>query len=208
MSRVWLKISLIVFSFFVGLLIFKSSNPRFMAARNPAAIRQVYDFSHLSGSALEIAVKERLVAGIEIHKNDQGFGLSFGHFAFTDSDGQKVLGCQQFKKVILKFEAEGWAVSGSKSVLEVEGPCEFSTDLAQIHPLMIPMARILVEKPGDGDFNYQEAQALSLRFVNIPDEWPRKWVLVGIRVEGNGQNIMVDRNEVSQVLGHPLIISF
>lgn len=208
MKQVLSRIGLIVFSFIMGLVIIQISDKKFINHRDPAAIRQVFDFSRLRGSALEVAVKERLISGINIQKDENGFGLSLGHFAFQKEDGEKTLGCQHFSKVIMSFEAEGYAVSGNKTSMEVEGSCEYSSDLAKINPIVIPMSRILAEKPADGDFNFQEGKSISLKFLNVPEEWPRKWVLIGVRIEGSGQNISVDRNEVMQILGHPLIVSY
>lgn len=208
MKQMWSRIGLVVFSFFIGLIVIRVSEKKFAPQRDPAAIRQVFDFSRLRGSALEIAVKERLISGLDVHKTEQGFGLSLGHFAFQKENGEKTLGCQHFQKVIMSFEAEGYAVSGNKTSMEIEGQCEYSSDLAHINPLVVPMARILAEKPGDGDFNFQEGKNISLKFLNVPEEWPRKWVLIGVRIVGEGQSISVDRNEVTQILGHPLLVSY
>jgi len=207
-NHIWSRIALVAFSFFIGLAVIRFSDRHFQQQRDPAAIRQVFDFSRLRGSALEIAVKERLISGLDIYKSEQGFGLSLGHFAFQKENGEKTLGCQHFSKVAVVFEAEGYAVSGNKTTLEIEGGCEYSSDLAKINPLVIPMARILSERPADGDFNFQEGTPVSLRFLNVPEAWPRKWVLIGVRIEGEGQSISVDRNEVAQILGHPLMINF
>ncbi len=208
MKQAWSRIGLTFFSFCIGLGVVKFSERKFIRQRDPAAIRQVFDFSRLRGSALEVAVKERLISGLDVFKSEEGFGLSLGHFAFQKESGEKTLGCQHFSKVILNFEAEGYAVSGNKTSMEIEGQCEYSSDLARINPLIVPMSRILAEKPGDADFNFQQGKAVSLKFLNVPDEWPRKWVLIGVRIEGAGQSISVDRNEVNQILGHPLMVSY
>lgn len=198
----------VVFSFAVGLLLFSQTKFKSTAGRDPAAIRQSFDFSHLRGSALEVAMKERLLSQVEVIKNENGFGLSLGHFAFQSENGESLLGCQAFSKVTLIFEAEGTAVSGQKTTMEVEGPCQNSGDLARINPIMIPLSRVLSEKPGDGDISYNDQQPVSLRFLNVADAWPRKWVLIGIKMENAAQRVIVDRSEVAHLLGQPLLISF
>jgi hypothetical protein len=197
-------------SFGLGLFLFSISNShRPKGHRDPAAIRQVFDFSHLRGSALEVAMKQRLLAGLDVIKNDQGFGLSLGHFAFQSANGESTLGCQAFNKVILLFEAEGTAVNGQKTTMEVEGPCQNSADLTKINPMMIPLAQILAsEKPGDGDLSFNDKQPISLRFLNVADAWPRKWVLIGVKIESPSQKVLIDRGEVAHLLGQPLIISY
>jgi hypothetical protein len=179
---------------------------RFQSDRNPAAIRQVYDFTHLQGSALSMAVKERLVAGIEVEKDNSGYGISLGHFAFSMESGEKVLGCRAYQKVILDFEAEGMAINGEKPTMTLEGKCEYSNDLVKINPLWIPVARIFGERPGDGEFNDYE-RPVQLKFNNVADHWPRQWVLTGLTMRGDKGEIRVDRSEVGHILGRPFMIN-
>lgn len=201
------RISVFVLFFAVGFGIVVQTSSQFHVARDPAAIRQVYDFTHLRGGALDGAMKQRLVAGIEIFKSEDSFGLGFGHFAFLNESGERTLGCREYAKMILTFEAEGVVVNGEKPVMEVEGACEYSEDLAKINPLQVPVAKILGERPADGEFQYREGREVAVRFTNISDEWPRKWVLVGMKMKGATREMAVDRNDIGRVLGHPLMIS-
>lgn len=187
-------------------LVFRSAD-RYMIARDPAAIRQVYDFSHLRGSALDVAMKERLVAGLEIDRQTDRIGLGIGHFAFVNGSGEKTLGCREFNRVVLVFEAEGMVVNGERPKMEVEGGCEFSDDLTRINPLYIPVARILGEKPADGEFQFRDGKEVVIRFANLSDEWPRKWVLVGVKMNGSKSDFSVDRNDLNKILGHPYMMS-
>lgn len=191
-----------------GYSIIVKSSPRFTIARDPAAIRQVYDFSHLRGSALEVAMKERMVAGLEVYKGDGRVGLALGHFAFVNGNGEKTLGCREYGKVTLVFEAEGIVVNGERPSMEVEGACEFSDDLAKVNPLYIPVARILGEKPADGEFQFRDGKEITVRFGNLSDEWPRKWVLTGMKLGGaKSPGFTVGRNELAKILGHPFLIN-
>ena len=52
-------------------------------ARDPAAVRQVYDFSNLSGSDLTVAMKKRLLAGSAVIREKQSLGIELGHFALA-----------------------------------------------------------------------------------------------------------------------------
>lgn len=201
------RASVFVFFFAVGFAIIFNTTSKFQVSRDPAAIRQVYDFSHLRGSALEGAMKERLVAGIEVFKQEQGLGLGFGHFAFVNANGEKTLGCREYSKMTLQFEAEGVVVNGEKPKMEVEGTCEYSDDLAKINPLWVPVARIMGERPADGEFQFREGKGIIVRFANISDEWPRKWVLVGMNMKGQSKEMSVDRNEIGKILGHPMLVN-
>lgn len=200
--------SLIFLLFFVaGYSVIQRSAPQFQINRDPAAIRQTYDFSYLTGNALEGAVKERLISGIEIFKEEGAYGVGLGHFVMMSEGGEKTLGCREYNKIILSFEAEGQAVSGVKPQMEVEGSCEYSTDLAKINPLWIPVAKVLGERPADGEFQFHEGRAVTLRFNNVSDEWPRKWVLIGMKILGGKKEVSVDKADVAKVLGHPFMIN-
>lgn len=183
------------------------TSPKFLVSRDPAAIRQVYDFSHLRGSALEVAMKERAIGGLEVFQEARQIGVGLGHFAFVNGAGEKTLGCREFGKVIFKFEAEGIVVNGERPVMEVEGACEFSEDLARISPLYIPVARIFGEKPADGEFQFRDGKEITVRFSNLSNEWPRQWVLVGTRMIGPRSEFTVDRNDLGKILGRPFVLN-
>lgn len=185
----------------------RSTTSKFLIARDPAAIRQVYDFSHLRGTALENAAKERVLAGLEINKGEGRLAFGLGHFAMMGANGEKTLACREYESLALSFEAEGVVVGGERPVMEVEGGCQFSEDLSRINPLSLPVARILGERPSDGEFAFHDEGGVRVRFHNIADEWPRKWVLVGIKLSGKGR-LHVDRNDLGRILGHPFLIQF
>ena len=201
-----LSFFIIIFSAALGCFIVSFSLHKFQAERVPAAVRQVYDITHLHGSPLQEAMKERLLGGLETFKDDQGVGIGLGHFAFSLDSGEKVLGCRAYQKVILSFEAEGVAVNGEKPTMTVEGKCEYSADLKKINPLWIPVAKIFGEKPSEGEFS-DNNRAIKLKFSHVADEWPRQWVLVGMTVQGDKGRIEISKSEVGQILGKPFLIN-
>lgn len=199
----------VIFGFFaVGYSMISNTSKKFSINRDPAAVRQVYDFSHLRGSALEVAIKERMVSGLEVVRDEGHVGVSLGHFAFTNGAGERTLGCREYGKVVLVFEAEGMVVNGERPKMEVEGACEFSDDLARVNPLTIPIQRILGERPADGEFQFREGKDVAVRFSNLSDEWPRKWLLTGVKFGGAKGDIGVDRGELAKILGHNVLVSF
>ena len=197
---------IIVGSVVVGSLMMRTHLSKFQGQRDPAAIRQSYDFTHLQGSNLENAVKDRLVSGLEVYKDDQGLGIGLGHFAFTLNSGEKVLGCRAYKKITFEFEAEGVAVNGEKPTMKLEGQCQYSADLTKINPVWIPVARIFGERPGDDGFDEYERPA-QVNFKNVADHWPRQWVLIGLTVQGEMGQVQVDKDEVKKILGRPFTIN-
>ncbi|WII72670.1 hypothetical protein QJS83_02150 [Bdellovibrio sp. 22V] len=179
-------------------------------ARDPAAIKNSFDFSHLTGDKLHEAVKQRLLGGLEMKKNAKGAAFSLGHFVFVDPRGEKKLACQEFGKVFFSFEAEGVSVAGEKPLMEVEGRCEFSNDMAKINPLFIPVAKIMGERPGDGEFQFNEGSAITIRFANLPEEWPKTWLLKSVKLmnEKESEALVVESDEVAQILGHPMVFTW
>lgn len=201
------RVSIFAFCFAAGFSIISATTTRFSPSRDPAAVRQVYDFSHLRGSALEVAAKERMVTGLEVFRNGGSVGFGIGHFAFINDKGERTLACREYGRVSLVFEAEGIVVNGERPTMEVEGGCEFSSDLTKINPLYVPVAQILGEKPADGEFQFREGRAVSVRFTNLSDEWPRKWVLTNLKLNNGKDEFGADRNELRKILGHPMMIN-
>ncbi|HWU42456.1 MAG TPA: hypothetical protein VN132_03425 [Bdellovibrio sp.] len=178
--------------------------------RIPAAIRSTYDFSNLTGEKLEEAVKQRLIVGFEIKKSPEGTGFGLGHFVYQNNKGEKVWACQKFGRVVLTFIAEGSSVAGDKPSMELEGVCETSKDLTKINPLFLPITKILSEKPGDGEFQFNEGHPVKVRFANLPESWPHTWLLESVKLYSDltTESFIVESNDVAKYLGHPLVLSF
>jgi hypothetical protein len=200
-------IIVLIFSFAIGQLIIVKTNEKFSVRRDPAAIRQTYDFTNLKGSALDIALKQKMLGDLEVIKTADNFGISFGHFAFSTSDGQKFLGCEYYDKVVAVFEAEGSAVSGQKSTMEISGPCKYSDNLTKIQAALIPIKKIMGDIPQDGEMSFQGEVPVNIKFQNLTDAWPTQWNLITVRMESPQFVFIIDRNEISKIMGQPLLIS-
>lgn len=202
--------SLFILCFVVGYSVIYCTTDQAQVNRDPAAVRNNFDFSHLNGEKLHEAVKQRLLTGLELRKTPAGTGIGLGHFVFVDDRGQKKLACQEFGKVFLSFEAEGVSVAGEKPVMEIEGRCEYSPDMAKISPLFVPVAKILGERPGDGEFQFNEGAPVTVRFSNLPEEWPRTWLLKSVKLfnEKASEALVIESDEVARHLGHPMVLSW
>ena len=144
--------ALFCFCFVAGYsIIHYTTTDAYQISRDPAAIGRIYDYSKLNGEELRTAVKQRLLAGFEVDKRADEQGVSLGHFVFIDSNGDKKFACQEYNKIALTFLADGMAAAGEQPTMQVEGACEFSGEVSKINPLWIPVAKILNEKPADGD---------------------------------------------------------
>lgn len=180
-------------------------------ARAPAAIRRIFDFSHLDGGALRLASQRRLVTDARVILADAEIGLELGHFVTKSEDGTRLFACEYFDRIDLSFEAEGIAASGEKPTMKIEAPCEMSEDLNRIAPIWIPFARLAEEDPVDMDISYSDTSATRLRFENMPGAWPRTWVLAEIRIYSarfEGREIAISREEMRQIVDRLLRISW
>lgn len=210
MTQFYKVAALFCFCFLTGLAMIHLTSPESQVNRDPASIGKIYDFSNLSGNELRVAAKKRLMAGFEIRRGEGNQQVALGHFIFVDSHGDKKFACQEFNKINLVFEAEGVSVSGSSPRMEVEGACSYSGDVSRIDPLSIPVAKILGEKALDGDFNFNDGHAVSLRFTNLPEDWPKTWVLkqVQLKRDDSPDALTVESDEVARYVGHPTVIKF
>lgn len=210
---------LVVFIFFCcGYYIVASSDniestPRVATttSRDPAAIKKVYDFSNLDGSALDQASKQRLVSGAKLIQEAQDIGVELGHFVLRGPDGQKTFACQMYSKIVLVFEGDGMASAGEKPAMEVEGNCEISADINAISPLWIPVARILGEPVAEGDFDYRDGRPARVHFSNVREEWPRVWRLRSVRLSNahqQGSEVTIEDQELQQYTHKPFIVTF
>lgn len=210
MQRFFSVFGLFAVCFMTGYFVLKFQTDEFGINRDPAAIRGNFDFSNLQGEKLNLAIKQRLLSGLELRKSESGTGIGLGHFVFLDQRGEKRLACQEFGKVSLIFEAEGVSVAGEKPEMEIQGRCEFSPDMAKINPLFLPIAKIVDERPGDGEFQFNEGSAVSVRFANVPEEWPKTWILKSVKLSNDksSQALVIESDEVARHLGHPVVLSW
>lgn len=199
-------LSVLIFAFAIGQFIIYKTNDKFAVHRDPAAIRQTYDFTNLRGSALDIALKQKVLGDLEIVKTADNFGISFGHFAFSTSDGQKFLGCEYYNNVVIVFESEGTAVNGEKATMEITAPCKYSENLTKIKAALIPIKKIMAEKPQEGEMSFQGEIPVNIKFQNLADSWPTQWHMITVRMEAPQYVFIIDRNEIAKIIGQPLLI--
>lgn len=180
------------------------------SARDPAAIRKVYDFSELDGSALTQASKQRLIAGFEVTREADEIGVRLGHFVVAGLDGSKVFACERYDRVVLTFEGEGVAVSGDKPSMEVEGNCEPDQDINRISPLWIPVARITASPVLDGDYQLENSRGpIRVKFDNVSDQWPPQWVLTKLTLRNaSHEEVTVESQELRNMIERPIVLEF
>ncbi|GIL18825.1 MAG: hypothetical protein BroJett040_25760 [Oligoflexia bacterium] len=210
----------LLFFFALGVFItyqsqsFKNSNLALSSSspsRDPAAIKKVYDFSHLDGSALDSASKQRLISGTRVHSQNGDVGVELGHFVVRGDGGAKLFACQKYSSVTLQFEGDGVATGGEKPSMEVEGNCEISADINSIAPLWIPVARILGEPVSDGEFDYRDEKPIRVRFSNVVDQWPPVWRLISVKLSDrqNSQgDVIIDEKELKKISDRPVFVDF
>lgn len=180
-------------------------------SRDPAAIKKTYDFSHLQGSALDFAAKQRLVEGAKVIHDKQDIGVELGHFVIKGPEGRKQFACQHYSKVILHFQGEGVAVAGEQPQMEVEGNCEISPDINSIAAVWIPVSKILGEPVADGEFDFREGKPAKLKFTNVSDQWPKLWQLRSVRLvdpSGAYAEVSIQTAELNEILRKPFLVSF
>jgi hypothetical protein len=179
--------------------------------RDPAAIKRVYDFSGLEGSALSWATKQRLINGARVVKMNDEIGMELGHFVIRGTQGEKIFACQKYSKVEFIFQGDGVATSGESPIMSVEGSCEISSDINKIAAVWIPVKRILGEPVADGEFDFREGRPVRVRFANVIDQWPKLWRLQAVRLIGSESDsdfVEIGQKEIREISSDPILVKF
>jgi hypothetical protein len=177
--------------------------------RNPAAIKKVFDFSHLEGSALKMASHKRLLADANIIETEDRLGIDLGHFVVKGTDNSRKFACDVYNKIELTFESADMSVSGEPSIMTLQSPCKVNNDINRINTLWIPMKKIMNEKEGDIDIEFNEGETIKFSFSNIGDRWPRAWTLSDIRMYNDFETenlLQINRSEMNKILDRPLTL--
>lgn len=178
-------------------------------SRDPAAIRRVYDFSNLDGSALSTASKQRILSGFETFRDADKVGIALGHFVVRGPDGRKQFACAKYNKVVMAFEGEGMAVGGEKPTMRISGPCSEGEDINQISPLYVPVSQILTQPVSDGEFDFREGQNVVVSFSSVADQWPTQWVLTSVKLTNDeSEEVTIERDEIRTMVDRPMVVEF
>ena len=180
-------------------------------SRDPAAIRKIFDFSHLSGKALLKATKSRILTGTQIVADEDRIGIEIGNFVLSTKDGKRIFGCTRYEKVNLIFEAEGFASGGERPKMKVLAGCLVGENINRIAPIWIPVGDLVAEDASEGSFDFP-AEGITVEFESVFDQWPQRWELVEIQlvseVPGMADMLRVGHAELRASHGGPLSIKF
>lgn len=185
------------------------SNIRDQEQRSPAAVKKVFDYSQFEGTVLSSMSKQRIVLNASVAKNEGSIGVALGHFVVKSDQGQPLLACQMYDKVVLEYEAEGMAVGGETPRMQVRGPCSVVQDLNRMESLWIPFAKIQAEKAVDGEFNFNEPNSISIEFRSLAGEWPKRWAFKAVQLmdsKNNNSDLSVSAVEAGREVASALVI--
>lgn len=177
--------------------------------RNPAAIKKVFDFSHLEGRALEMASYKRLIADARILEGNESLGLELGHFVIKDEEAKRQFACNVYNRIELQFKSADMSVNGEPSVMTIEAHCLVNDDINRIHPVWIPMKKILSEREGDIQLHWKEQGDIHISFTNIGDSWPRAWTVSNVKMFNDNdlsKFMQIDQTQMKQILEKPLTL--
>jgi hypothetical protein len=180
-----------------------------LSGRVPAAIRKDLDFSRLNGAELMSASQKRLLTAARVITTSKNVGIEFGQFIIRSEEGQRQLACDFYDRVRVRLEADGMAVSGEKPSIEINAPCATSDDLALTEPIWIPTEEILAGRAIDGEATFASVERTSFKFVNMTNQWPRRWAVTEVtlfREADPGQVVHVDQTDMQEFNRKPLIL--
>jgi hypothetical protein len=195
-------------------MVFVSDLKRFgETGRGPAAVRRDMDLSRLDGEALMAASQRRLLTAARVitEPGNEAVGVELGQFIIRSMDGHRQLACDYYDRVALLLEADGVAEAGAKPTLEVIASCQSGKDLSLTKPIWIPFQRFVQERPADMDLNFNDFPESEFRVSGLPDFWPRKWIVTGVRLfkhDEPGREIVVDMADMRDLQMQPLVVRF
>lgn len=204
--------SVIVFAamFVSGFYFYFHNTDPVTTARDPAAAYGHFDLSNLAGESLQVAVRNRLLKGMDIQKTAENISIEVGNFVFTTADGKRKFACEEFGKIAVTFVAEGATVSGEKPFMTLKGRCQNDIDMSRILPLYIPLEVLAMSTPSDGEFQTSGELGVEVSLKHMPEHWPEMWVLHSVELikETSVEKLVVNQSDVTQILGRPIVLTF
>ena len=181
--------------------------------RNPAAIprKKVFDFSHLEGGALDVAIRKQILNNTESIEKDGRVGFRFGHFLVKGHGGDSTSACDVYDRVTLHFEAEGLATNGKRPQLSVSGKCSPSENLAFIKTIWLPVAKLRESLPKESEYSFEEEGSVHVSLQNADFSWPGYWVMTGITLSHQTENRVpfeISRKDIVQASSDPIFMDW
>lgn len=181
--------------------------------RTPAAVGRKLDLSQFQGVHLFSQVNAQLIGASNILKENNKIGLELGQFV-TQQGQFKVLTCSVYESVELVFQAEGEAQHGELPKMVVQGPCRNSTEpkkVTKMKPIWIPFGELLRNPTSTSQIDFYDDEPVSLRFSNIGESWPTKWLLTKVILhdeERMDQPLEVDQMQIRKFRPSSILIEF
>ncbi len=194
--------------------IFVSNSKYLENVRNPAAIRNAFDYSQFEGEPLKIRSLKRLITGAQVVAHQSQVGIELGHFVTKGEGGRGQLACEFYNRVSLQFEGEGVFEFGEKPVMTVEAPCQVSSDINRIETIWIPHVRLMTENREPArtiEATYQDMAQVHFKFDHMTSVWPREWTLVSVRLYSDlspGREVSISKTEIASIVDDPFTIKF
>jgi hypothetical protein len=199
-SVTFIAVAILSFSFSVNL---ENSRSDSDFSRVPASSIEVRD-GDLSDENLTNQLKARILRGLKVIEWKDQAGIELGGFTLNSANGEKIFACDEFPKIVLIFEGEGVAHSGSKPQMEVSGPC-LESESGQIEALLIPNFQLAQGNPFQGEWPLSDLGG-KIVFYNTAEEWPSAWALTGIYFENSVgvTQIEITLNDLIRWIGQPV----
>lgn len=178
--------------------------------RAPAAVRKLVDYSEINGKLITQSAHKQLMEGSEIERKDGSIGVHLGNPLVRNANGSSDFACRVrgreglYNRVEMTFMGTGVSEGGESARMVIDSPCESAGLVSSLSTIWIPMQEIVALQAQDGDFDYD---AMKIRLLNIPGQWPENWVLTGVRMfkhEEPGAAWMVDSSTMLST-GRPLL---
>lgn len=194
-------------SFFVGSFVaFNPFDLHFGRNRLPANTQKGYDLTKYEGDSLVRASKARLLNGLQLNEESGVVSIVLGHFLFKSQDDIVKKACEAFQQVELVWMAEGMASSGELPQMKMKAPCRESGNLLQTAPLYIPFLQIMSEAPQDRGFQFESYEGHYWEFSNLTSEWPNTWILMGVHLSGEAEDLQLSSQDIIELMGQPVVI--
>lgn len=195
MKQILPKLKVLLFfglCFSLGISIFFSISEEMSIQRDPASINgKLFQISSLSHSQIQ----QQLSRNIKIQPTISGQKV-------VRLEGFSAALCKTYPTVELDFVADGVAVAGEFPHMTIKAPCEAGQDPSEMASIILPVERILAEKPRNAEFHF-DGFTSRFAFSNSSDSWPHTWILKTVSFKSDmGQNKVVhlDKNENGDIV--------
>lgn len=189
---------------FVAVYWSQRSQNRFLASDSSSPTFELNQFNLGSPSSDELIrrIKYRVISELKISKFENSeIQIKLGHFTYTNSIGNTIIGCELYNSILIEFQADGVSYSGFIPKLSLNFACTTDNNPELISSELMELS-ILFQNSTNYYFTEKISNTTVFAQTAPGESWPSIWQINKIKLynDQTRDELIIEGFEIPSVL--------